>query len=242
MLCTMAFRNWVSAALELLYPGSCLLCGRELRFESRPFCPVCADCLGSLHPVRAFRRCRVCSLPLISEQGICTRCRRRQYAFEGNFSIFEYRDEMRELLYQFKFRNRVRLGPVLAEFFAAALKECRTRGLLVPVPGNPASVRARGWDPMVVIAGVLARNHGYPVGRLLARRPGGAQKTLSYEERRSNLAGMVRLRRPPPARTARVVLLDDVFTTGATASECAHVLQEAGVKFVEVLSLAIDVP
>jgi len=242
MLRIMAFRNWVSAALELLYPGSCLLCGRQLRFESRPFCPVCAGCLRSLHPVRATHRCRVCSLPLISEQGICTRCRRRLYAFEGNFSIFEYRDEVRELLYQFKFRNRVRLGPVLADFFAAALKERKPRGLLVPVPGNPASVRARGWDPMVVIAGVLARNHGFPVGRLLARRPGGAQKTLSYEERRSNLAGKVRLRHPPPVGTARVVLLDDVFTTGATVSECAHVLASIGVPSVEVLSLAIDVP
>ncbi len=242
MLRTMALRNWVSAALELLYPGSCLLCGRQLRFESRPFCPVCADCLRSLHPVRATRRCRVCSLPLISEQGLCTRCRRRLYAFERNFSIFEYRNEMRELLYQFKFRNRLRLGPVLADFFAEALKERRARGLLVPVPGNPVSVRARGWDPMVVIAGVLGRNHGFPVGRLLARRPGSAQKTLSYEERRSNLAGKVRLRRPPPAGTARVVLLDDVFTTGATASECAHLLEEAGVQSVEVLTLAIDVP
>jgi ComF family protein len=238
----MAFRNWVSVALDLLYPGSCLLCGRQLRFEGRPFCPVCTDCLGSLHPVRAPRRCRVCSLPLISEQGICTRCRRRLYAFEGNFSIFEYRGEMRELLYQFKFRNRVRLGPVLADFFAAALKERRPRGLLVPVPGNPSSVRARGWDPMVVIAGLLARNQGFPVGRLLARRPGSAQKTLSYEERCSNLAGKVRLRRQPPAGTARVVLLDDVFTTGATVSECAHLLEEAGVPSVEVLTLAIDVP
>jgi ComF family protein len=242
MLRTMAFRSWVSAALELLFPGSCLLCGRQLRFESRPFCPVCANCLLSLHPLRAARRCRVCSLPLISEEKLCTRCRRRLYAFEGNFSIFEYRSEMRELLYQFKFRNRARLGPVLADFCAAALKERRDPGLLVPVPGNPVSVGARGWDPMVVIARILSRHHGFPVARLLARRRGSAQKTLSYEERRSNLAGKVRLLRPPPPGTTRVILLDDVFTTGATASECARLLQEAGVQSVQVLTLAIDVP
>jgi ComF family protein len=242
MLPGMSIGNWVSAALELLYPGSCLLCGRRLFFDDRPFCPVCSDCLHSLQPVQATRRCRVCSLSLISEEKLCTRCRRRLYAFANNFSIFEYRGEMRELLYQFKFRNRLRLGPVLADFFAAALKERRDLGLLVPVPGNPVSVRARGWDPMVVIAGALARNHGFPVSRLLARRPGSAQKTLSYEERRSNLAGKLRMRRPPPPGTTRVVLLDDVFTTGATASECAHLLAEAGVQSVEVLTLTIDVP
>jgi ComF family protein len=242
MLPEVGIGNWVSAALELLYPGSCLLCGRRLFLDDRPFCPVCSDCLHSLQPVQATRRCRVCSLSLISEEKLCTRCRRRLYAFANNFSIFEYRGEMRELLYQFKFRNRARLGPVLADFFAAALKERRDPGLLVPVPGNPVSVGARGWDPMVVIARILSRHHGFPVARLLARRRGSAQKTLSYEERRSNLAGKVRLLRPPPPGTTRVILLDDVFTTGATASECARLLQEAGVQSVQVLTLAIDVP
>jgi ComF family protein len=242
MLRSMALRSWVSAALDLLYPSRCLLCGEELRFESRAFCPVCSACLGSLKPVRASCRCRVCSLPLISEQGVCTRCRGRLYAFERNLSIFEYRGAVRELLYQFKFHNRLRLGRVLADFFAAALQMPGAGGLLVPIPGNPLSVRARGWDPMIVIAGELAGSHSLPVRRLLSRRPGTAQKTLSYEERRSNLAGKLRLRRPPPAGTDRVILLDDVFTTGATASECARVLASAGVPSVEVLSLAIDIP
>jgi competence protein ComFC len=240
MLRWMSLRNWVSGALELLYPGRCLLCGEELRFEGRPFCPVCAGCLRSLRPVDAGRRCRVCSLPLISEQGICTRCRSRTYAFTRNLSLFEYRGAVRELLYQFKFRNRVRLGSVLATYFAEALPHAGT--LLVPVPGNPVSVRARGWDPMSVVAGALARSHGFPVRRLLFRGAGAAQKTLSYEERRCNLAGKLRLVPPELAGTNRVTLLDDVFTTGATASECARVLASAGVRSVDVLTLAIDVP
>jgi competence protein ComFC len=240
MLRRMSIGKWVSGALELLYPGRCLLCGEELRFEGRPFCPVCASCLRVMHPIDAERRCRVCSLPLISEQGICTRCRNRTFAFARNLSLFEYHGDVRELLYQFKFRDRARLGSVLATFFAEALPRAGT--LLVPVPGNPVSVRARGWDPMSVIAGDLARSHGFPFRRLLARRAGAAQKTLSYEDRRSNLAGMLRLASTEAVGTDRVTLLDDVFTTGATASECARVLAAAGVQSVEVLTLAIDVP
>jgi competence protein ComFC len=242
MLRWMPLQKWLSAALDLLYPGRCLLCGEELRFELPPFCPVCAGCLRSLHPLGTDRRCRVCSLPLISEQETCIRCRGRSYSFRRNLSLFEYRGAVRELLYQFKFRNRVRLGSVLAAFFAQTLPGPRSDILLVPVPANPVSVRARGWDPMYVIAGELARSHGFPVRRLLSRRVGAAQKTLSYEERRSNLEGKLRLAPRALVGAGRVTLLDDVFTTGATASECARVLTEAGVRSVDVLTLAIDVP
>jgi ComF family protein len=192
--------------------------------------------------VQAVRRCRICSLPLISEQGQCIRCRSRDYAFKRNISIFEYRGAVRELIYQFKFRNRIRIGFVLAAFFQTALQAPQPDTLLVPVPGNPFSVRSRGWDPMSIIAGTLAKSHGFPVRRLLSRRSGSAQKTLSYEDRRSNLAGKLRLARPVPGGARRVILLDDVFTTGASASECARILAETGVDSVEVLSLAIDVP
>jgi ComF family protein len=179
---------------------------------------------------------------LISEQETCIRCRSRNYAFERNVSVFEYRGAVRELIYQFKFRNRIRVGPVLAACFQASLGAPPAGSLLVPVPGNPVSVRARGWDPMCVIADTLAKSYGYPVRRLLSRRSGAAQKSLSFEERRSNLAGRLRLGRPVPGGARRVILLDDVFTTGATASECARVIAEAGIATVEVLSLAIDVP
>jgi ComF family protein len=173
---------------------------------------------------------------------MCIRCRSRNYAFRRNVSIFEYRGAVRELIYQFKFRNRIRLGLVLAAFFHASLLAPQAETLLVPVPGNPVSVRARGWDPMCIIAATLAKSYGYPVRRLLSRRSGTAQKSLGYEDRRSNLAGRLRLARPVPGGASRVILLDDVFTTGATASECARVIAEAGVESVEVLSLAIDVP
>jgi ComF family protein len=237
----MAFGNWISGALQLIYPGRCLLCGEELPPDG-PLLPVCSGCLRTLDPVQAVRRCQLCSLPLISEQEMCVRCRGRNYAFRRNISIFEYRGAARELIYQFKFRNRIRVAPVLAAFFRASLEALPAGTLLVPVPGNPLSVRARGWDPMCVIGDTLSRSYGYAVRRLLARRSGAAQKSLSYEERRSNLAGRLRIARAVPGGASRVILLDDVFTTGATASECARVIAEAGVEAVEVLSLAIDVP
>lgn len=223
----------------MLFPGRCLLCGIPL--FGRGAEPLCADCRGSLVPIPAVHRCRVCSLPLISEEDTCTRCRKREYAFDRNLSMFEYRGEVRELLYQYKFRNRRRLGSVLADFLATALRSQFPELALVPVPASPRAVRRRGWDPVAVIARHLERQHGGRVCRCLARRRGMPQKSLRYEQRLDNLRGTVHLTaRGAPAE--RVVLLDDVFTTGATASECAAVLLRGGARAVDVVSFAIDVP
>jgi ComF family protein len=225
--------------LELLFPGRCLLCGGELAFNARAGEPLCLACRAGLAPLVGSRRCAVCSLPLLSEKRLCTRCRKREYEFQSNLSLFEYRGEIRELLYQYKFRNRRRLAGVLAGFYAAALREAFPGAVLIPAPGNPQAVRRRGWDPVELLCRLLERSYGFPAERLLERRAGPPQKLLGYEERRLNLRGTIRLRCRAPLEP---VLLDDVFTTGATASECARLLRLGGASRVRVLTLAIDVP
>jgi len=226
-------------ALELLFPGRCLLCGGELAFNARGQEPLCLQCREGLVPVSGTRRCEVCSLPLISESKVCTRCRKRRYEFESNLSLFEYQGGIRELLYQYKFRNRRRLAAVLAGYFAEALRAGFPGAVLVPAPGNPQAVARRGWDPVLRICRLLQRAYGLPVCRALSRRAGPPQKLLDYEERLRNLRGTIRLRRPVGAEP---LLLDDIFTTGATASECARLLRLGGASRVRVLTLAIDVP
>jgi ComF family protein len=230
--------------LELLFPGRCLLCGAELAFRTRGGGPLCLDCRSGLAPLAGRRRCAVCSLPLLSERRLCTRCRKREYEFESNLSLFEYRDEVRELLYQYKFRNRLRLAGVLAEFYARALRADFPGAVLVPAPANPQAVRRRGWDPVERICRVLESRYGFPASRALVRRAGPPQKLLGYEERLRNLQGTIRLRRPSPPEPvlSDLVIIDDVFTTGATAGECARLLRLAGTSRVRVLTLAIDVP
>jgi ComF family protein len=232
-------------ALELLFPGRCLLCGGELAFNCRRGEPLCLECLEGLEPLSGVRRCAVCSLPLISERKVCTRCRQREYEFESNLSLFEYQGALRELLYQYKFRNRLRLAGVLAGYFADALHAGFPGVVLVPVPANPRAVARRGWDPVERICRILERVHGFAACRALGRSAGPSQKLLGYEERRRNLRLRLRRRRSPlsaAASAAEPLLLDDVFTTGATASECARLLKQCGASRVRVLTLAIDVP
>jgi predicted amidophosphoribosyltransferase len=167
--------------VELLFPGRCLLCGEALAFNCRAGEPLCLACRAGLVPLDGPRRCAICSLPLSSEKRLCTRCRRRTYEFRSNLSLFEYLGGVRELLYQYKFRNRLRLAPLLAGFYARALRAGFPGAVLIPAPASPQAVRRRGWDPVERLCRVLRREHGFPVRRVLERRAGPAQKLLGYE-------------------------------------------------------------
>lgn len=228
------WRKAASRLLELLFPGRCVLCGSAIDASYKPFYPVCASCLQRL-PVPAGSRCKICSRSLISESGICITCRERNYQFAANTSAFEYRGAAKQLLAAFKFDNRRRVGMVIADLVAPLLLE---RGFpVVPVPGRKAALKARGWDTVWEICRLLERRYGLQIVRCLQRVGGAPQKALGFEARKANIAGQIRARIPPPART---VLLDDVFTTGATLDECARVLRRAGGREVYAVTFAID--
>jgi competence protein ComFC len=234
------------SVLEVLYPRTCLCCGQPLLFRASLRHSICRSCRQSLSPIKAVKRCEVCSLPLISELHRCSRCSVRDFSFTANFSLFEYRGKIRQIISQFKFSNRRSLARLIAFLLRPEL-ESRHSGIpIVPVPGNGHSVRRRGWDPMAEVAKVLvsAGNGRMQVLSLLVRRGGGAQKGLHYGERLENIRGTIRLsakRKGAAQSSMRVVLLDDIFTSGATVEECARVLKQGGVKEVSVLTLAIEV-
>ena len=186
----------------------------------------------------------MCSLPLISELGCCTRCSANPFAFASSFSVYEYSGAIRQIISQFKFSNRRSLALLIARLLWPELERRYPDSVLVPVPGSRRAVRRRGWDPMPEVARALRRVRGMKTLFLLRRRSGGPQKGLHYRERMENIRGTIQLRRSAAKKgnvPERVVLLDDIFTSGATADECTRVLRLAGVQEVNVLTLAIEV-
>jgi ComF family protein len=234
---------WGRFLLQLLYPQYCLCCGDPLLFRSDLRHPICTNCRARLEPLAAGDRCEICSAPLISEVQRCTRCSGLSFTFRRNFSLFEYRGNVRRIISQFKFSNRRSAAPLIAHLMAPALRRVYPGLPVVPVPGSRRSVRRRGWDPMVEVARELRRAGQAEVLPLLRRYGGGAQKGLHYKDRMANIRGTIRLRnrRRIMARVPRtVVLLDDIFTSGATADECARILVQAGAEEVDVLTLAME--
>ena len=227
----------ISGLLEWLLPNACVLCGGSLQTGARPYYIVCDGCRKRL-PAIAGSRCCVCSRALISEITICTRCRQRSYHFASHLSLFEYRDQIQELLIRYKFENRRRIALLLADLMAPVLHENFAGVPLIPVPHRMKARRARGWDPVGEICRLLRTRHRIRLAPCLVRKGGLPQKSLDFGERLINLRGQIRLLRPLDMKKA--VLLDDVFTTGATLDECARVLREGGCVEVHAVTVAID--
>jgi competence protein ComFC len=235
---------WLSDAIEILlslfFPRLCLACGRELDVFRTERYPVCEDCTSRLSPISG-SRCVVCSANLISETKICTRCRETAYSFESCTSLFEYGGLMKELIYQYKFGARKSLALLFAKLLGDALCALHEGLTVVPVPSSRKSSRKRGWDHMKEVTDRIKNNYAVSVCDVLERTTDIPQKELSFSARRENLKGKIAFNR---ARVSScpdyVVLMDDVFTTGATCDECARVLMENGARKVYVMTLAIN--
>lgn len=124
------------ALFDFLFPGRCVLCGQWLRFEPGADAPVCHSCVGALVPIHG-ARCARCGMALISEIGICTRCREAVYAFESNIALFPFAGAPRKLIVALKFEGRSRLAALFASLVSAALVGERAAIPVVPVPSRP---------------------------------------------------------------------------------------------------------
>jgi ComF family protein len=226
-----------------LYPLRCMSCGRLLAGEKTAITGLCRRCTLELFDLRLRENlCCRCGRPLISEEGECLYCRGREYQFESNHSIFLYEGKVRELIGLYKFKSQRGLAGLWAWFFADYLRRKYPDAVVVPVPGRKSSVRRRGWDQMGLITRILEKKYKISVRYLLVRRGGASQKTLSYEGRMNNLRGRIRLRRgfieAEGLLTGEILLVDDIFTTGASLSEAARILKEAGAESIRTLTIA----
>ena len=218
----------------------CLLCTASLSSGPRRGFPVCSSCFKALTNDIPENRCSVCSIPVTSENGTCMRCRTANYTFTSNFSLFTYRGRIKELIFQYKFRYTKSLAVLFAELLYLHYLKSNRPELIIPVPSTLSNVRRRGWDHVGEIAKILERRYSQPVKNCLKRKGSGSQKKLGFEGRLTNLDGKSRIRRECPETESSVLLLDDVFTTGATIEQCAKVLASAGYSNIKALTLAID--
>jgi ComF family protein len=192
---------------------------------SPPYCTRCGEPFGGEGPRHP-----------------CERCLRRPPPFLFARAPFLYGGALREAIHRYKYQGAWELGRALASLFARGARELELGAfdLVAPVPLHPRRLAERGFDQTVPLARAVARAHRLPFGsRVLTRvRHTPPQALLSGEARRVNVRGAFAVPRPQRVLGLRVLLVDDLLTTGATAAECARALLAAGADQVAVVVLA----
>lgn len=241
--------EWLRALRDLVLAPACLLCGDEpiadlglgaacrARLELLdPRAPSCARC-GRPNPVPY-------------DGGVCADCASRPPPFACAASAARYGGAAREALLAFKLRHDVAAGWLLDELLDRAVDalgvEGRVAGAVVPVPSHPSRRRERGFAPVSELARSLANRKGLPMrkGWLVRVRAGAPQGVSATRSRRENVrdafgfGGRCGLVAPRSPRGIGILLVDDVFTSGSTARECARALRGAGAREVRVVTVA----
>jgi ComF family protein len=213
--------------LDLLLPQRCLVC-------SHPGAQVCDGCSSGLRRIVP-PLCERCGCPTAWPVRRCAECTGRRLAFACARAALEYDQPLREIVAAWKERGLRRLAGWAAEVVVESIPRPETL-CLMPVPGDADRELRRGHHAAERLARELAAAWQLPLEQLLARTRGSRrQRGLTRRERRGNVAGAFEMSGPVPAR---VTVVDDIYTTGATANAAASALRNAGARRVEIVTFA----
>ncbi len=243
---SLPLRGW-QLLLDLLYPPICQLCGDGIR-QGRSLCNPCHDSLPEIR--KPF--CAKCAGEFegrIESSFDCPNCRDQHFAFDFARPAMSRDDRLLEMIHELKYLRRIHLADELGGLaWRAFTADPRLAGIreqnwpLIPVPLHRRRQLWRHFNQAAEIARALSKRSGLPVLHALRRtRATGSQTRLTRRQRLENLNGAFDLSRRSRAWLQHpvpgAVLVDDVFTTGATGHECARVLRRAGVQKVVVVTV-----
>jgi ComF family protein len=223
------------AALNLLFPQFCVGCGKEGSF-------LCDSCLQSLPRIEP-PVCSRCGRPQ-TEGELCRNCRDWQADIDGIRAPFRFDGVIRTAIHRLKYSNLRAIAPALAQLMSEYLvNNPLDSDVLIPVPLHDKRLRERGYNQSALLAKELGALMNLPVDETSLIREKYVlpqAKTTSVEERRANVAGVFSCK-GDGLQGKRVLLIDDVATSGATMNACASVLKSAGALSVWGLSLAREI-
>ena len=226
-------RYVASTVVDILFPRRCVGCDREGAF----ICQACLEGLPRLKPPYCFLCARPDSLTL----GLCPHCRDRPLEIDGIRSPYRMEGAIREAVHALKYRNVRALAPTLGQLLADFMEAVSMPAdIIVPVPLHPKRERSRGYNQSLLLAKEVSGWSGIPLANGTLRRERWAvSQAGSHDEdqRWANVQGAFRAE-PDLVRGKRVVVIDDVCTTGATLEACSIVLKQAGATSVWGLTLA----
>jgi ComF family protein len=229
------------------FPSDCRICDAPLLNISR--LPVCEECIAAIRPISG-ETCDICgeALPGLARSGemqTCSACQETRPHFSKATAFGAYDGELRELIHLLKYEQVLPAAGVLGAMLVDAIRKLSigTSVLIVPVPLHSSKRRQRRFNQADLIARAALRKlaqDDLEIGaRVLFRvKPTVSQIGLTRPQGRENMRGAFQVTHPNRVKGRSILLVDDVLTTGTTASECARVLRKAGAEQVWVATVA----
>lgn len=220
---------------SLIFPQSCLVCNQ---LTQRPVA-LCDSCEQELPYNREC--CQVCAIPLpASENLYCASCQTNRPAYDFSHIPLLYREPVNHWIQHFKFNSDLVKAKALSDLFFSSLHahEFSSTDALIPVPLHASRIRKRGFNQALWLAKQISQLTGIPVDNRLVKRHKKTrpQHELKHRQRLNNLKGAFVL--AGPCRYKKVIIIDDVVTTGTTVNEIARLLKIQGVDSVHVWAIA----
>lgn len=221
---------FLQGAAELVFPDNCLLCRQFL--NSRHQRQLCPDCLGTLvfNPTPFSRQ----STPDL-------------YAFDHAWSVCLYNETAQKLLHAFKYNSKTHLSktflPLMIDFIDRHYIPLQKFDLISPIPLHPVRLRERGYNQSVLLSLGLSRHYGimHTENLLIRQKMTPTQTELGAKQRWTNMEGAFKIKNSTDLAGKSVVLIDDLYTTGATVHNAAQALKTAGAAQVGVLTFSITI-
>jgi ComF family protein len=235
-------KPFFSAALDILFPPLCHVCRKFIPAAGELH--ICPDCSELMPPILA-PLCLVCGIPFVGagNDHVCGACSTAPPHFDSARAALAYEGASRDLIHAFKYRNKTHLRRALAILTMEKLSDfirSHRPDLIMPVPLHRNKLAGRGFNQAVLLGEIFSERLKIPLDRRNLRRIRWTepQVNLAAGDRRANVKGAFAINDSNLLKGCRVMLVDDVLTTGSTVDECGKVLKAAGAADVTVITVA----
>ena len=227
----------INKILDVVFPSNttCLVCGGELNHNKES--EMCEDCLKNLPYITA-PSCIVCGAPIKSMAKVCNYCQNHKPTYTRAIAPFVYEGEMVGLIHSLKFGNAKYIAKSLAFFMAECFKSHNlSADIIIAVPLSYQRKKQRGYNQSELLATEVSKmlNISLEVDCLKKIANTKPQEKLTYKERQQNLKNTFSVINENKIKNKTILLIDDVYTTGATAINCTNTLKKSGAKNVIIL-------
>jgi ComF family protein len=233
----------IAGLIDIVFPPRCISCEAVIYGEDdHCFCP---DCFAGIDFIRS-PLCTHCGMPFTGDHQtdhLCGDCLSSKPFFTVARSVGQYQGILLNCIHKFKYQEKIAVGEVLGKLMAVFVYPAiniSEYSLIMPVPLHRKRLRERGFNQSLILAKEIAKEFSLPLDFMTLKRRiyAGPQVGLGRTERQSNVKNAFAVKDSNRVRGERIILVDDVYTTGSTGNECARVLMNCEAREVAIITLA----